>query len=41
LEDVVRDHVDQTVRYLDGNRARAAETLGIEEAEVGRILENE
>jgi len=41
LKDVVRDHVDKTVRYLDGNRGKAAETLGVEAAEIERILEND
>ena len=41
LKDVVRDHVDKTVRYLNGNLSKAAETLGIEEAEIERILGSE
>ena len=41
LKDVVWDHVDQTVRYLEGDKNKAAEALGIEEAEVKRILEDE
>jgi DNA-binding NtrC family response regulator len=41
LKDVVRDHVDKTVRYLNGDRSKAAETLGIEEVEIERILESD
>ena len=39
LADVVRDHVDKTIRYVDNDRAKAAETLGIDLAELEGILE--
>ena len=39
LNEVVREHVERTVRHLNGDRAKAAMELGIETEEVNSILD--
>ncbi len=41
LEEVVRDHVDKTVRYFGGDRVKAAVELGVKTEEIGGILEDD
>ncbi len=38
LKDVVREHVENTVHYLDGDRTKAAVELGVSPVEVDNIL---
>ncbi len=40
LKDVMRDHVDDTVRFMGGNKAKAAVELGITVDKLNEILEN-
>lgn len=41
LKNVVRDHVEKTVLYSDGDRVKAAVELGISTEDINEILEND
>lgn len=41
LEDVVKDHVEKTILYLGGDKAKAAIELGINTEDINDILEHE
>jgi DNA-binding NtrC family response regulator len=41
LDEVVRDHVNKTVRYTGGDRSKAAVELGIKPEELNDILDHD